>query len=308
MERHRRHLRTLGLCLTAMLAVAAVAASTASASLPEWGGCEYTARGKYTDNACTHKAEHKGEGNYEWYTGAEFGRVAGHGEGEPPFQLANYVSRGELGPATFETQDGKSMHCGDVESETQFELENPNKETKETTKGVKNVVFAFTECESEGQECYSTGHYRLGEVSNNVAVGFENGEDPQGELVFTDKAKGEVGLALTTKQQSTKTEPEYLLKADCEGPVGTVWIGGEKTGKNTIISLISPVDQMTNEFTQTYSQGAKGEQLPHALESGSERDLQAFLEHKWEPIALSASITTARTGEAEPPIEIKAEP
>ena len=63
----------LGLCLTAMFTLAAVAASTASAKLPEWGGCEAKAEGKYEDPVCTVKAHpKKTNGHYEWYAGASF--------------------------------------------------------------------------------------------------------------------------------------------------------------------------------------------------------------------------------------------
>jgi hypothetical protein len=305
-----RHVRTLGVCLAAIFALSALIATTASAGLPEWGGCEYSARGKYTDNACTHKAEHKGEGNYEWFTGAEFGRVARFAEEEPPAQLKKYVFSFTPGPATFETRSGRRMYCADGngggEAGNQFELENANKETKETTSGVHNVLLSFGECESEGEECYSNAHYALGEVTNLVAWENENGEDPQGKLFFIDKAKGEVGIELSTRQKTSKTEPVYLLKADCEGAVGTFWFGGEKGGKNTLLIPIGPVDTMTTAFTATLTQGAPGEQLPHVNEKGKELYMQAFLEHRWEPFAISTTLEIHKKFEAGLPIEIKA--
>ena len=82
--RNLRQVRMLGLCLTAMFVLAAVAASTASAKLPEWGGCEAKAEGKYEDSACTVKAHpKKTNGHYEWYGGASFGAKDTESTGSP---------------------------------------------------------------------------------------------------------------------------------------------------------------------------------------------------------------------------------
>ena len=323
-----RQIKIAGLCLACALALSAIVAANASASLPEWGGCEPTPRGKYSDPACLRKAEHRKtqEGKYEWYTGAEFGRVAREAIHEPPYPMNEYVFSSEFGPATFETSSGKTMTC--ARGSGQMELENPETEmlgerenpaTEEfepgytihgSTKGVKNVIMNFTGCESEGQPCASNLAEEVGEVSNEHAWFFQTSEDPIGKLGFINKEKGEVGLSLTTTVKTTKKEGQALLKANCLGPVGTINIGGETKGKNSIISLIGPTNVMGTEFTQTYSQGAPGEQVPSAFESAGEDTLRAFLSNEavWEPIALSTTNTLHKKQEAEPQIEIKAEP
>ena len=68
------------LCIIAMFLVFAVVVAIASAALPEWGGCEAApmGKGKYRDSACVEKvtlAAKKAEGDYEWYTGENFGWV-----------------------------------------------------------------------------------------------------------------------------------------------------------------------------------------------------------------------------------------
>jgi hypothetical protein len=316
-----RHVRMLGLCLTAMFVVAAVAAVGASASLPEWGGCEPTPRGKYTDGACVHKAAHRNsaEGKYEWYTGEEFGRVNREVIHEPPTQLKHYWLEGHSGTTIFSTTSGKAITCG--AGTENMQLQNPETETiggqeerptyeiHGSTKGVKQVFMTFTECESEGQPCTSNNSEE-GDVSNEGAWIFETGEDPIGKVGFVNSEKGEVGLSLTTIAKTTKDKKQVLFKANCKGEVGTVEIGGETQGKNAVISLIAPTNTMTTAFTQIYSQGAPGEQVPSSFEGKHEEALRAFLSNEgiWEKLGLSATFAVHREGGAEPPIEIKTEP
>ena len=82
MRREMRQVRMMRLCLVAVCAIVTVvgAAGTASATLPEWGGCEAApvGKGKYRDPACVEKvtlATKKAEGDYEWYAGENFGWV-----------------------------------------------------------------------------------------------------------------------------------------------------------------------------------------------------------------------------------------
>jgi hypothetical protein len=315
-----RHLRTLGACLVAVLALGAVIASTASAGLPEFGSCEYTARGKYTNEACTERAQHKGEGNYEWYTGKEFGRPARHAEGNPPYKMSSVVYEGEIGPATFETSSGKKLQC--QSGRTEMSLENPetehlgDEESGElfelhgSNKGVKGVLLAFTGCESEGKECHSFAGYE-GEITNEEGLIFQDGEYAIGTLGFINKATHEVGLSLTTIAKTSKETPRLLINdAICEGSVGTVWLGGSKTGGNSVISVIKPVDEMTAEFEQVYGQSAAGLQSPASFEGKKEDTLRAYLSNQniWEPLALSTTSNEHKAYGVQPPVEIKAEP
>jgi hypothetical protein len=67
-----RRIRMMGLCLVAMFALGAVVASVAqAAATPEWGRCEKTKAGKYTESAClTEATQTKGKytGKYEWHS------------------------------------------------------------------------------------------------------------------------------------------------------------------------------------------------------------------------------------------------
>lgn len=100
----------------------------------------------------------------------------------------------------------------------------------------------------------------------------------------------------------------------CEGPLGSVRIGGaggkkaERAKGNTAISLISLVDQMTTEYTQTFTQ-AGGVQEPATTEKGKTLLLQGYLsnESKWVDLGIASTFEDiAERGE--PPTEIKATP
>ena len=329
--------RALAACMLAAFALAAVAASGASASLPEWGGCEPAApgHGKYTDPGCTVKVtkETKAQGRYEWYTGAAFGFVYAVAHGKKPLQLNGYtfgeVEEGpiQIGHSTFETAAHKKMEC--QEGSIFFALENAN------TKGVRNVWLALNGCESEGLPC--TGNNReAGEVTNEEQ--WNNGETLKGTLGFIKRGNEteppEVGLSLTAFRTPTQwkekneaeglkrgeyTSAEPLLFATCEAPgpesVGNLKIGGNKKGGNYIIAVIKPVDTMTTEYNMTYTQSA-GVQNPAAFEGRKTTGLLGFTESIWQPVGISASIPTLRPEEHftpelwlhVPPIEIKATP
>jgi len=316
--------RTLGLSLLAVLATAAMTATSASASLPEWGGCEPLAGGKYHDSACVQpltSAARKTQGHYEWYTGERFGKVFEEQYEFEPKQLDHY-SIGELeppgseiGPSTFETSAGKKMQC--ASGSIRFQLENAN------TKGVKQVFLALRGCESDGKHCYSNNTVpAAGEVTNEQEWFAEEGlKGTLGYISGKGAGSPEVGLLLTTFRTPTQwkekneaeglkkgeySTAERLLLANCEGGIGTLWIGGEKNGGNAIISLIKPVDQMTSEFEQSYTQSA-GVQSPSAFEGRKTTGLMGFSESTWRPLGFETAFVDHAEGGA-PPIEIKATP
>ena len=83
-----RHLKLLGLCLTAVFALVAIAAvASASAAEPEWGRCvAVKSKGHYEDSSCTkedfkenkaHVKKYKGQ--YEWLPGLQTDCVAEKG-------------------------------------------------------------------------------------------------------------------------------------------------------------------------------------------------------------------------------------
>ncbi len=295
-----RRFRSVGLCLIAVLAASAVAAASASAGLPEWGGCEATPGGRYEDAACTVKAHsRKKNGNYEWYTGASFG----HGYG-----LEGYVLYLTIGPTTFETTGKNAIACSSGSGETALGPA-PNE--------IRDALLNFEGCkEVGGEERYCSSpefpHGRGG-ITNEFDY-WDEEEGLGGKLVFVGGKGSEVptvGLSLTSfrKFKIESKERERLLTAICSGPLGTVWIGGAKKGANEAISLVAPVDQMSTEFTQTFSESSPGVAVPDALENGGEKYLEEFLsnENKWEQSAWTSSFADAAE-EGAPAIEIKARP
>jgi len=297
----RQHVRTLALCLIAAFALVALVASTASASLPEWGGCEATPSGRYANSACTEKATHK-SGSYEWYTGEAFGTVRRRERGDPPKQLSHYNIEAVVGPTTFETTTNRKVECayGSVE----MQLENGN------TKGVKEIFLRLHGCEAEGQPCETAFSFEEGELNDQVQ--WEGEEAFKGVLGFVEGKGTEhpaVGLGLTAFRPQPKERPrkvEILFVAICHAPsIGTVWIGGDGKGKNTVISLIEPVDKMTTEFTQTFSASAPGVQAPVKFETGPERTMSEAIHGEWFGSAWTSSWADQAEG-GSPSIEIKA--
>ncbi len=299
-----KNVRILGVCLLAAFALAAVAASSASASLPEWGGCEPTptGHGKYKDPVCTVPATgaaKKTEGNYEWYTGNNFGwvndREHGISEGAPNTALHITISS-----TTFQTTGGHEIACSGGNGRARLEL-------AQSTNEVRDVYLAFEGCHEVGgeeKECSSPGIYG-GEITDRFQ--YEEQQGFRGSLGFLAGKGGEhptVGLSLTSfnKFVPETKEPEKLMITVCEGSVGTVWIGGENKGGNAVISEIGPIDTMTETHTQTYAPSSQGVQQWTSFEGKHASVLDEFVLHNWEQSAWSTSIEETD----EYPIEIKA--
>lgn len=263
-------LRTMGLGLLAACAIVAVGASASQAEKIEWGKCLATGGtgGRYTDPGCTEKAEHKRGvylGGYEWE--AREGRV--HLE---PMEM--------VGDVTFETAAGAKIECTVLGSESELTGHGPDL--------AQTPFWEFHGCESEGQQCTSNNALEFGEINNKFAW-FEEGEPTpgwEGKLGFVS-GKGSktpvVGLVYKVKNHERAFEP-----VSCEGPIGTVWIGGERKGGDSFISTIGPVNETTSHFTQTYSESAPGIQSPASFEGKKPVHLEAFLGGHWEPVAMTA--------------------
>jgi hypothetical protein len=348
----RENVRTLFVCLFAVCALGALLAGGASAALPEWGGCEPSApgHGKYKDPACIEKATgaaKKTEGDYEWYSGAAFGWVNEREHGlDHPYGIEEYdLDQIEIGATTFETTSGQKIECAgsgpNPIGKNQIQLEAPNR--------IKGVKLTFIGCHEssgpgeEGAECQSPGLEGDGPEYEGLITDAEaarDGEALKGQLVFISGKGGgspQLGLALTSFykpgqvvekeyevenpvteeieiKKETVVESGHLFEAVCSGShgIGTVWIGGSKHGKNTIISLISPVDEMVGEgepttaFSQLFK-GTGGIQEPSAAERGGEQYLTETLENNVERSAWNSPFTDPPEAEA-PPIEIKARP
>jgi hypothetical protein len=303
----------------AAFAIAMFAASSASAALPEWGGCEATppGRGTYTNSTCTVKATgetKKSEGDYAWNTGERFGwlhqRETGHGtEGLSRFHFGeNGRITHNIGASTLELSSGKKMTC--TAGFIFFRLENAH------PKNVHNGFLSLTGCESEGQPCTSNFGENEGEVTN-LDEWFE-ARGLKGHLGWIDKSKQEVGLFITAfNTKSENIEERHLLFAACKagGPesVRNLEIGGDKKGGNGVIGMITPVNTMTTEYQLAYDQ-EKGIQAPSAFE-GKTGGLQGNEEGIFQPLGWGAPPILLRPEESylaefwkvQAPIEIKTE-
>ncbi len=278
-----RHVRMLGLCLVAIAAIAVVAASSASAGLPEWGQCVAKAGGKYSDANCTTKASKK-SGTFEWKKGtAGVAEKKFHGEGGTG--VLNAVARiceGKEGSERTKAceegfEEGKGYEAP-IEIECTTEKANGEVAGKDE---VNAVAVKFFGCVALGSvECSNTLHE--GEVQVNPL---------KGELGYISKANKEVGVDLTpTKKKGS------FAQFDCGGFLGTVvgeagkagaHEGGPvykpKGGGDAIISPITPVNEMTNQFTQTYTTNEADENIPNKFEKGPLQVLESYSYNAEEP-------------------------
>lgn len=290
-----RHVKVLALCLGAVLVLGVFSATTAwgKETLPAWGKCEPTAEstgGKYINSGCTEKAtKHKGLnlGGYEWHP------LEGQFNLEP-MRL--------VGALTFETQAGKKIECTE-EGRNYSRLIGPS--------GARTPLWQFEACTSEGEECHSEFGEEPGEISNEYAwrehSHVEGVPNPGwvGQLGFVEgkgTANPVVGFSYTVKNDETLFNPVI-----CKGPIGTVWLGGYEKDGDGFISVIAPVNQMTGEFTETFSESSPGTQSVTKLHGAKKDVIYANLEGHWEPVAIKAVFRDI-TEEGDEDLEIKATP
>jgi hypothetical protein len=256
----------VGVCLVAIFAVAAFASSSAMA-LPEWGKCEAKVGGKYSDGNCQTKAK-KGLGTFEWHKGATLPNV--------PFTGHNVGSGGVLttGLATCTGTDsgkrvtrkkcvedgGKYEHPEEIIIKVECESETNNGEAVGKNK-IANVSVVFHGCTIFGSAPCSNG--AEGEIKVNPL---------KGELGYLNKGAKEVGVLLTPVQKKG-----LFAKFECAGYLETsVGVGNSKEGawyepeskggNDGIISPVTPVNTMTNEFTQVFTANEASENVPSKFE------------------------------------------
>lgn len=272
----------LGLCVLAVLAVAAVMSSTASAFKPEWGKCEAVSGGKYSDAGCTEKAS-KSKGKYTG--GYEWTQLEGFDQSE----------EGELemeGAFKFETAAGRSIECARLRHSSVAELIGPNR--------AGTPRWQFKECSSEEHEC-ATQFEEEGEI--DTILQREQEEEGKGWRPKLGIVSGAQERTPVVGMVYTPTDKERLFSPIvCEAKIGTVWIGGAQHGPDAVISVIEPVNQMSGAYTETFSESAPGHETPEHLEHGHKAGLEAFLENRWEPVAMTADLFYT----LEKPIELKA--
>lgn len=261
--------KTILAALGAAVVVSAVLAASAAA-MPEWGHCEEQAGGKYTDAGCTVRAHPRSGGHYEW-------------------RLNGFEVQGEFGPMTFQTPAGNDWQCSG--GNIAFGVLPPGE-------GSATQVI-LTGCESEGKECQSAFGNSPGEISNTAQLfGGKDILDKLGFLAGKGTGSPTVGLGLTSSEREG-----IFFTAGCEGGIGTIWVGGEKKGGNTVIGQISPVNQVAESFTLSFAASEPGVQQWKALENSSkERTVKEFIKHKWEQSSWSGELVLT-TSE---PVEIKA--
>lgn len=279
-----KQLRTLGACLLAVSAIGAAAASAAQAGGIQVGRCfEMPTHygGKYSDANCTAAAAHR-SGSYEWSPYS-------------PSEYENWTMSG-AGGMTLETAAGKKIECSIV-----GELDTTPTLRRDGLSPTPN--WTFLGCQSEGQECHGSLSVEAGEVNNEVAY-YEEGEPPAGWVGKYGYVSGKGGPSpVIGLQYQTRNAEEHLFPPIvCDGSIGTVAIGSQKS-KASWIATLGPVNQMTHQFTQTYGESAPGVSDPTSFEHKKSDVLEAFLRQHWEPVAIVASFTQETEG---PSLEIKA--
>jgi hypothetical protein len=315
-----RHLRMVGLCLVAVFAIAAVAATSASA-LPEFGQCYVQAKheGKYANAGCTVKAKKVSEkftGEFEWRKATEvepakrkFSGTGGAGVLATELKTCEntekqHFSRRTPGcPEGFhevtEEAVGKVLKV-ECTSET-------NHGEEKGTKEVANVSVTFKGCTIFGSvPCSNSAQPE--EIKVNLL---------KGKLGFINKnvKPREVGILL---QPIVKNGPFTSFTCGEGGQLTTVvgvgneqegaWYKPEKTGGyDGIISPMTPVNTMTNEFQQVYTFNEKLENIPSHFEGQHIYLLEDYLyktefpseSSKWSPAGEAVTNTSIPVETAE---------
>jgi hypothetical protein len=303
-----RHVRMLGLCLVAALALGAYAVSSASAL--EWGKCEFAGPGhNYTGPNCTksEKAKPKGSGEYEWRKATEVAekRVAEEKSPGVPFTGASPEGAGGVlttGLAVCSEGEYAKMRVGRQKcAEGGGHYENPKATVKikcldenavGTTEGknkVAGVQVTFTGCEFIGP-CTGIHGEAEGEIKTNIL---------KGKLGWLNKSAKEVGVVLEpagkpkafaefeclkgvqhiTVAQGNKKEGAWYTSSGCYGICeGTTPEEEKHGGYDRIISPITPVNEMTETFTQVYTVNEEGRNEPEKLEGKPLYQLEDFIE------------------------------
>jgi hypothetical protein len=313
-----RHVRMLGLCLVAVLALAAIVASSAVAG-PQWVKCELVGPGhNYTGPNCTkaEKAKPKGSGEYELYKAPEVAekRIAEGKSANVPFSGSSVGGGGVLTTVERSCVNGETneyyrttrQNCAEEGGKESLEesaeplyvecaVESNTGEAEGKNK-IANVHVLFTGCGAFGVlPCHSEG-LEEGEIETSTL---------QGKLGWINKSAKEVGVVLEPAQHhapfavfdcsevlgtvvgvgNKKEGTEYVQGEKYpEGCYGTKCAGATPTeekhgGYDQIISPITPVNAMTSEFTQVYTEeaGYPYGNLPTHLENKHISALEDYL-------------------------------
>ena len=263
--------------LAVAVALALLACPAAAHGLPEWGQCtaaEGQTPGRYVDPGCTTrrpKGTRHDPGGYVWTPLGDGRRL-------------NLRLVSTAVPPRFETRAGATIECGTLGGESFARAEGPS--------NAATPLWEMKQCHSGSRECHTGTTGTLGEINDFYAwleEAAEPGRPPpgwRGRLGWIDRASSRVGIQYTTANRERLFDP-----ISCAAPLGTVWVGGEPGRESSIIAAIAPVDTMTSLVTETYAQSAPGVPQPMRLAHHRAAMLGAFLENRWEPVALTASLT-----------------
>jgi hypothetical protein len=239
-------IRIIGLACVAALAFGAVMSASASAALPEWGKCvklpveiggKVKTKGKYADANCTAKLE-KLTGEYEFLKGTS-------GVADTRFTAVQTSEK-----AVLQTAQGISVECTSTEAKGDISGVKEVANVEVTFKGCKLPLLSFT-CEGFFEFEYPNKYiYKEGEIITRSL---------KGKLGYISGKGGpspSVGLDLTPTEEKGLFA-EFLCGSENSG-VGiiVVRVGAKelKGGGDSIISPITPVNQMGTALTQTYSE------------------------------------------------------
>jgi hypothetical protein len=262
-----RRIKIVGLCLVAVFALGAVLAGTASAANPEYGRCIKEGAKKvnnYDNSKCLKlasedpgtEAEKIKKGSFVWHSGVP--AKSGFTAALKPSTIA-----------TLETKAGTKVTCKGLSGAGKYT-------------GLKTVTIQktdFTECESGGIKCNTTG----------AGTGVIKVKELDGELGVITKGspstKDKIGNALWPVG-GTATSGSELVEFACGGLTVKV--------KNSVISPVS-ANAMKLAATVKFT-AAKGVQKPKEFVGGP----PMFLESKFSaaPYEQSGqSATTIQTNE-----------
>jgi hypothetical protein len=291
-----RHVRMLGLCLVAALALGAYAVSSASALEWGKCEKLSSNTGLYSGPNCTkaEKAKPKGTGEYEWRKATEVAakRVSEGKSANVPFSGHSVGGGGVLTTAIRECEAAgfttlrvtrqkckeeggdETLSGGGAEEPLLVECANETNTGEAAAKAnVTNVHVVFKGCAAFGSFPCTSASGEEGEVDTTTL---------KGKLGWIDKSSKEVGVLLEPAQKhgafaefvcgellftyvgvGNKTEGAEYTSSGCFGAVpltsgcpGTTPEEEKHGGYDGIISPITPVNRMTNEYTQVYSQEA----------------------------------------------------
>jgi hypothetical protein len=254
-----KRIRILGLSFVAAIAVGAVMSASASAALPEWGKCVKTpvevngklrTTGKYADANCTQKLE-KATGEYEFLKGTS-------GVANLQFTAVQTTEK-----AVLQTAQGIAVECTSTVAKGSLSGTKEVSGVEVTFKGCKLPLLSFT-CEGFFEQEYPNKFvYKEGEI---VTRGLK------GTLGYISGKGGpspSVGLSLTPAEKQGLFA-EFVCGTENSGVgIVVVRVGAKerKGGGDSIISPITPVNQMGTVLTQTYSEKQIENPETHELET-----------------------------------------